>query len=97
MDTDLPYVGWCLIQFQLSSSNDDDIFLQVSFLVTDKCLANPLLGFNVIEHIINNSTVYKFDCHEDLVSDIMAAMPGVKTQNVDAFVNFLETLSQTEI
>ena len=96
MDTDIPYVGWCLIKFQLSSWSDD-IFLQVPFLVTDKCLANPLLGFNVIEHIINNPTVYKFDCHEDLVSEIMAAMPEVKTQNVEAFVNFLQTPSQTEI
>ena len=67
------------------------------FLVTDKGLANPLLGFYVIEHIINNPTVYKFDCHEDLVSEIMAAMPEVKTQNVEAFVNFLQTPSQTEI
>ena len=66
------------------------------FLVIDKCLANPFLGFNVIEHIINNPTVYKFDCHEDLVSEIMAAMPEVKTQNVEAFVNFLQTPSQTE-
>ena len=96
MDTDIPYVGWCLIKFQLSSWSDD-IFLQVPFLVTDKCLANPLLGFNVIEHIINNPTVYKFDCHEDLVSEITAAMPEVKTQNVEAFVNFLQTPSQTEI
>ena len=67
------------------------------FLVTDKCLANPLLGFNVIEHIIDNPTVYKFDCHEDLVSEIMAATPEVKTQNVEAFVNFFQTPSQTEI
>ena len=27
----------------------------------------------------------------------MAAMPEVKTQNVEAFVNFLQTPSQTEI
>ena len=80
MDTDISYVGWCLIKFQLSSWSDD-IFLQVPFLVTDKCLANPRLGFNVIERIINNPTVYKFDCHEDLVREIMAAMPEVKTQN----------------
>ena len=95
MDTDILYVGWCLIKFQVSSWSD--IFLQVPFLVTDKCLANQLLGFNVIEPIINNPTVYKFDCHEDLVSEIMAAMPEVKTKNVQAFVNFLQTPSQTEI
>ena len=57
----------------------------------------PLLGFNDIEHIINNPTVYKFDCNEDLVSETMAAMPEVKTQNADAFVNFLQTPSQTDI
>ena len=57
----------------------------------------PLLGFNVIEHIINNPTFYKFDCHEDLVNEIMAAMPEVKTQNIEAIVNFLQTPSQTEI
>ena len=96
MDTYFPYVGWCLMKFQ-SSLWSDDIFLQVPFLVTDKCLANPLLGFNVIEYIINNPTVYKFDCHEDLVSEIKAAMPEVIIQNVDAFVNFLQTPSQTEI
>ena len=90
MDTDIPYVGWCLIKFQLSSWSDN-IFLQVPFSVTDKCYANPLLGFNVIEHI-NNPTIYKFDCHEDLVSEIMAAMPEVKTQNVEAFVNFYKPL-----
>ena len=67
------------------------------FLVTDKCLANPLLGFSVIEHIINNPKVYKFDCHEDFVSEIMVAMPEAKTQNVEAFLNFLQTPSQTEI
>ena len=67
------------------------------FLVTDKCLANPLLSFSVIEHIINDPTVYKFNCHEDLVSEMMAAMPKVKTQNAEAFVNFLQTPSQTKI
>ena len=39
MDTDIPYVGWCLIKFQ-SSLWSDDIFLQVPFLVTDNILSN---------------------------------------------------------
>ena len=72
------------------SSWSDDIVLQVPFLVTDKWLANPLLGFSVIERIINNPTIYRFDCHEDLVSEMMAAMPEVETQK-------LTNPSQTEI
>ena len=47
---------------------------------------------------ISLTTVYKFDCHENLVSETMAAMPKVKIQNVHAFVNiFKQTTSQTEI
>ena len=53
--------------------------------------------FNVMEHIINNPPVYKFDFHEDLVSEIMAVMPEVKTRNVEAFVKFLQMSFQTEI
>ena len=53
------------------------------------------MGFDVTEHIINNPTVYKFICHEDLVSEMMVAMPE---ENVEAlFANFLQTPSQNEI
>ena len=41
MDSDIPYVGWCLIKSQLSSWSDD-IFLQVPFSVTDNVLPTPL-------------------------------------------------------
>ena len=46
----IPYVGWVQLSFQLSQGQP---LLQVPFLVTEKRLNLPLIGYNVIEHFSN--------------------------------------------
>ena len=50
----IPYVGWVQLNFQLSQGQP---LLQVPFLVTEKHLNLPLIGYNVIEHCIKSNNL----------------------------------------
>ena len=50
----IPYVGWVQLNFQLSQRQP---LLQVPFLVTEKHLNLPLIGYNVIEHCVKSNNL----------------------------------------
>ena len=55
------YKGWVEVEFQFTSSEDS---ISVPFLVASENLDCPLIGFNVIEHLIKS---------EKLNSDIISS------------------------
>ena len=53
--TTIPYKGWVELKFRLSSPESE---LLVPFLVTEEILETPLVGYNVIEVIVDHFTWY---------------------------------------
>ena len=51
----IPYRGFVELAFELAASHDGDktFRLNVPFLVCDCHFANPIIGYNVIEEVIN--------------------------------------------
>ncbi|PIK62860.1 hypothetical protein BSL78_00194 [Apostichopus japonicus] len=62
----LPYLGWIEITVTLAPGQD---FL-VPFLVTPDNLSEPILGFNVIEEIINSTATNTQDAMETIFSQL---------------------------
>ena len=52
--TTIPYKGWVDLTFRLSSPESE---LSVPFLVTEEILETPLVGYNVIEEILQKKMV----------------------------------------
>ncbi len=82
----IPYKGWVELEFQIGDSGNTTC---VPFLVANEKLRLPLLGFNVIEHLIK---VEKLDC-----SDISPNFLGTKTFNAPALVEFVNNVSHVEL
>lgn len=53
--TDLPYNGWIEVDFKLMGTNHD-YGIKVPVLVSRDSLDLPIIGYNVIEEITQNST-----------------------------------------
>ena len=82
----IPYKGWVELEFQIGESGNTT---PVPFLVANEKLELPLLGFNVIEHLIK---VHKLDCN-----DISSNFLGTKTFNAPALVEFVNNVSHVEL
>ena len=82
----VPYKGWVELEFQGGDSGNTT---SVPFLVANEKLELPLLGFNVIEHLIK---VQKLDCN-----DISSNFPGTTTFNAPALVEFVNNISHAEL
>jgi len=52
----IPFVGWIEVLFELKSSGSGTVSIYVPMLVSDCFNDNPLLGFNVIEELIRESS-----------------------------------------
>ena len=50
----IPYSGFVELGFELTASHESDnsLLLNVPFLISDCTIANPIIGYNVIEEII---------------------------------------------
>ena len=82
--TQIPYIGWAEIQFELENNQAPII---VPFLVTKENIDLPLVGFNVIEECIKTNL-----CEPDLKS----VFSSVSSANVSALVDLIKTSSETE-
>ena len=68
--SDIPYCGYVEISLQIGNAEHS---LPVSFLVTEQKLELPIIGFNVIEHLIKSNNL-KDD-------DITATFAGISPSN----------------
>ena len=95
--TDLPYLGWVDIHFKLAG-NEHDYGLNVPFLVSKDQLDFPIVGYNVIEEITRNcDQSVTADAKQPLVDVLSTSMTGVKRENVEALVNFVNTEKSDEL
>ena len=84
--TPIPFDGWIEAQFSLSRKGGEPISLLVPMLVTSDTLAEPLIGYNVIERITKD--------HEgDVRSVLRGGFPNMKSSSITALVNLLHSTS----
>ena len=50
--TKIAYSGWVEIEVRLTSSSKDEPSVMVPFLITNENLEYPILGYNVIEELV---------------------------------------------
>jgi len=84
--TDMPYVGWVEIPFKLTASDSE---LLVPVLVLKGCQQQcPIIGFNVIEHLVSESMkeVTNSEEKEKLLKAVKIAFPHLKKNKATTFI-----------
>ncbi|CAB4008686.1 Hypothetical predicted protein [Paramuricea clavata] len=82
----IPYVGWVELKFQVQDSANE---VSVPFLVTRENLELPLVGFNVIEHMINSGTLQE--------NDILTSFVGINTHNAVTLLDLVKEINHGEL
>lgn len=79
--TEMPYLGWIETTFRLVSETDQTQELIIPILVMKGChLSHPIIGFNVIEHILAKTEKTK------RYNTVRKAFPSLKRNKVRAFI-----------
>ena len=80
----IPYIGWVEVRVKLipPSSHSNQGELIVPFLVTSETLDCPILGYNVIEELVNQDQNSK--------PIIYKSFPQTESTKLDALVNFIQ-------
>jgi len=79
--TEMPYLGWIETTFRLASETDQAEELIIPVLVMKGWhLSHPIIGFNVIEHILTRTEETK------QYSAVRKAFPSLKRNKVRAFI-----------
>ena len=93
-DTPIPYCGFVELEFSLSGEQDASPIV-VPFLVTENSLANPIIGYNVIEELVKTPmSVSENNCTQEansskLLLNAMAASFHKKPETLEALVSFM--------
>ncbi|CAB4045381.1 Hypothetical predicted protein [Paramuricea clavata] len=82
----MAYVGWVELKFQVQDSANG---VSVPFLVTQENLELPLVGFNVIEHMINSGTLQE--------NDILTSFVGINTHNAVTLLDLVKEINHGEL
>lgn len=90
--TEIPYVGWVAIDFELCNDNTHNI--SIPFLVSTLSLEMPIIGYNVIEEIVKSSPA---NMENTLMSALSASFDKDISPNVPQLVNFLQSTRQQEL
>ncbi|PIK55827.1 hypothetical protein BSL78_07256 [Apostichopus japonicus] len=78
-EIEMPYLGWILVDLRIGTKS-----LGVPMLVYPGSMKSPLIGYNVIEHLMGN-------CQKgSKISTLVQAIPGKKKQDVEALVRLIE-------
>ena len=89
--TKVPYIGWVEVRVKLTppSSDSGQEELLVPFLVTSEKLDCPILGYNVIEELVNQD--------QNPTPTIYKSFPETDKTKLDALVNFIQGSSSDAI
>ena len=90
--TEIPYVGWVDINFELCS--DSNRHISIPFLVSTLKLDMPIIGYNVIEEIVKASTT---STENSLISVLSASFEDKISPNVPKLINFLQSTNKHEL
>ncbi|PIK43416.1 hypothetical protein BSL78_19747 [Apostichopus japonicus] len=78
-EIEMPYLGWILVDLRIGTKS-----LRVPMLVYPGSMKSPLIGYNVIKHIMGN-------CQKgSKICTLVQAIPGKRKQDVEALVRLIE-------
>jgi hypothetical protein len=84
--SDIPYRGWVELDLQIG---DSEHVPSVPFLVTDEKVGVPLVGFNVIEHLIKFNKLNR--------DEIAEAFVRINACDATALVNLVNSANHNEL
>lgn len=92
--TEMPYVGWLEVLFQLTASDNE--WLIPVLVLKGKQQQCPIIGFNVIEQIVLHSQGDQVEHRnkEELVKAVKMAFPHLRKNKAKIFINAV-SLEQT--
>uniref|UniRef100_A0A8C6LDR0 Gypsy retrotransposon integrase-like protein 1 n=1 Tax=Nothobranchius furzeri TaxID=105023 RepID=A0A8C6LDR0_NOTFU len=84
--TEMPYVGWVEVLFKLAAGPQE--FYVPVLVMKGSQLSRPIIGFNVIEHIITNgqAEMNNNEAKEGFLKSVKMAFPTLKRGNEKAFI-----------
>ena len=86
---EIPFVGWVDLTFELTGHGDEESQrLQILFLVIEKALQQPILGFSPIKMLVS-----KGDNTSDLINSLTNNLVNTNRSNVSTLVNLIRTSS----
>ena len=80
-NTDVPMEGCVVLVFSMGKSS-----FEVPFLVTSSTLSNPIVGFNVMEHLIISGK----ETREEVINSLSKANNTVTAEKFDVMVTLVE-------
>lgn len=83
----LPFDGWVALTVNLMGNEDPSLSITVPFLVTNLVLERPLLGFNVLEEMIQEQPEKLIPTLIGLLSNAMV----IPAEKAELLVNFIQT------
>ena len=89
----IPFSGYVELEFRLSSWKDDRCLL-VPVLVTSAKLSEPLIRYNVIHELVENTEEYGMS-QEELIGHLEHSIPSV--ENVKGGVNLIQEKTNADL
>lgn len=95
---ELPYIGYVEVKFRLSSQKSHQTELVIPMLVArGQNLSHPIIGFNVIEQIVNSiEPKQPKTVNKTLEKTVKAAFPSLKRSKVQTFIQLVSAESPCE-
>lgn len=93
--TPVPYDGWLEVTVNLPGNSDPDLSIRVPFLVGNLSLERPLLGYNVVEHIIKAQK--NGDCAASIIVGLLCSAMEIEADKATTIVNLIRTPPVTEV
>ena len=88
--TKIPYLGWVELDLKLIEQGTD---VRVPFLVTREKLELPIIGYNVIELIVNGN----HNTEESLAEGMTKSFRNSSPENILALINFIQASQPDEL
>ena len=82
-DTPVPYHGFIELDFELIDDANGPSTLKVPFLVSDSNIANPIIGYNVIEETVK----LKSQTNDNFIQSFQTAFQHQKKETTEALIN----------
>ncbi|CAI5668147.1 unnamed protein product [Oreochromis niloticus] len=91
--TEIPFMGWVPVEFRLTGVETTSSSLLVPVLVSSdpNVAQDPIIGYNVIEEIINEQLKQQGVKNSDCAANIVSSAFGIDTGSAKTFIQLIET------
>ena len=91
--TEIPFMGWVPVEFKLSMSDTASSSLLVPVLVSSdpNVAEDPIIGFNVIEEVVNELKQQQCVTHTDSATEIVSSAFDIDSCAARTFIQLMHT------